>query len=153
MFRGGFCFIARTNLRSRSRSIYGQFYIENSLLEDVIPFGPFLQNFSLMQGNACCSSYGLATKNPIWAALKQAVRCYTPPPTNLRELEEVVLLQGENIPQESIQNLIRRRRRLYSLLIFSLWSVIFGIIEKSINRDLEKALSFNYAITAIILFC
>ncbi|KAF2902820.1 hypothetical protein ILUMI_03368 [Ignelater luminosus] len=42
----------------------------------------------------------------LWDALKLSVRCHKPAPMNLREIEQVVLVEWENIPQETIHNLI-----------------------------------------------
>lgn len=141
MFWGGICFEGRTDLVPiRGRSMNADFYVENILEEHVMPFAPFVgDNFIFMQDNARphvarqvmdylqfvnIEAMGWPPRSPdmnpiehLWDSLKRAVRRHIPAPTNLRELEHVVLAEWQNIPQETIQNLIRSMPRRMEAVI------------------------------------
>lgn len=143
MFWGGICYDARTELVPiRPRSMNATFYLENIVVEHVMPFGPFLgQDFLFMQDNArphvarevldYLNNVGLPViewpprspdMNPIehlWDKLKRRVRAHIPAPANLRELENAVLTEWENIPQNAIQDLIRSMPRRMNAVIRS----------------------------------
>lgn len=130
MFWGGICFEARTELVPiRARSMNAEFYLENIIQDHVMPFAPFIgDTFLLMHDNArphiarTVSDYlneinmqivewppRSPDLNPIehlWDVLKKLIRRHVPAPISLQQLERVVLLEWENIPQTTIQNLI-----------------------------------------------
>lgn len=130
MFWGGISFDARTELVPiHPRSMNAEFYLENIIQDHVMPFAPFIGNhFIFMQDNArphiarpvldYLNEINIQVMdwpprspdmNPIehlWDTLKKSVRRHLPAPRNLQELERVVLLEWDNIPQETIQNLI-----------------------------------------------
>lgn len=135
MFWGGICYEARTELVVvRGASMNARRYVENILQDHVVPFAPLIgEEFLFMQDNArphvgimvldYLHEVGIrrmdwppksADMNPIehvWDLLKKRVRQRIPTPENLQQLEQVVLEEWENIPQETIQNLLRGMQR------------------------------------------
>lgn len=130
MFWGGICFDARTELVPiHQRSMNAQFYLENIIQDHVMPFAPFIgDHFIFMQDNARPHiarpvldylheiniqvmdwpprSPDLNPIEHLWDALKKTVRRHLPAPRNHQELERAVLLEWDNITQETIQDLI-----------------------------------------------
>lgn len=142
MFWGGINFYARTAIVTVPRpALTADRYIVNILQDHVIPFAPFIgENFLLMQDNARPHNARAVTHylretgvnkldwpprspdiNPIehlWDTLKRLIRARNPSPQTLHEVEQAVQEEWENIPQESIRNLIRgMRRRLQAVIL------------------------------------
>lgn len=143
MFWGGICFDARIELVPvRERSMNADYYLENIVVEHVMPFGHFMgPNSFFMQDNARphvarevlyhLNQVGIPIMqwppgspdlNPIehvWDYLKRNVQRRIPAPRNLREHENAVITEWEQIPQDFIQNLIRSMPRRINAVIRS----------------------------------
>lgn len=138
MFWGGICFDARTDLvLMQGRSMNAHFYVKNIVEEHVMPFAPFAGDNSIfIQHNArphvakeVLEYFRFANiltmdwpaRSPdmnfiehLWDTLKRSVRRHI---TAAMNLEEVVLVEWENIPQETIQNLINSMSRRMKAVI------------------------------------
>lgn len=141
MFCGGICFNGRTELVPvRVRSMNADYYLENIVVEHVMPFMSFVgPNFLFMQDNARphiarqVIDYINAVDIPlmewppyspdlnpiehVWDALKRKIRCHTPVPANHNQLVEAVIVEWESIPQDIIKNLISSMpRRIHAVI-------------------------------------
>lgn len=143
MFWGGICFDGRTELVPiRVTSMNANYYLENIVVEHVMPFVPFLgPNCLFMQDNARphvarqvidylnavaiplmewpAHSPDLNPIEHLWDALKKKIRCRTPPPVNHYQLVNAAIAEWENIPQDVIENLIASMPRRMNAVIQS----------------------------------
>lgn len=141
MFWGGISYDARTELVPLPRpALNARRYILEIIEEHVVPFAPFIgPDFLLMHDNARphvaadvvqyldevrITTLDWPPRSPdlnaiehIWDLLKKRIRRRNHPPQTLGELEEAAREEWENIPQETIQNLIRGMpRRLQAVI-------------------------------------
>lgn len=143
MFWGGICFDARTELVPiRTRSMNAQYYLENIIVEHVMPFAPFVgPNFLFMQDNArphvARQVIGYLNDvnipllewppnspdmNPIehlWDYLKRKIRSRGAAVANHNQLVAVAIEEWETIPQAFVEDLIRSMPRRMNAVIRS----------------------------------
>lgn len=130
MVWGGICFEARTELYFINGNLNAVRYIDEILLDHVVPFGPFIgENFLFMHDNARCHTAHIVSQclddwnirrmdwaarspdlNPIehiWDYLGRRVRARGAAIQTLDDLRIALEEEWNQIPQIEIQNLIR----------------------------------------------
>lgn len=132
--------VSRTGSARGQGSLTAPRYITEILEEHVVPYAGFVgSGFMLMHDNARCHTALIVRDylqeveiavmrwparspdpNPIehlWDELKRRVRARDPAPTTLQELQDAVVVEWDNIPQETVVTLIRSMRERMEAVI------------------------------------
>ena len=133
-------FITGANIGRRSKGLTSQHYIEEILVDHVMPFSGYIgENFIFMQNNAkphtapivrpCLEEVEVPVMawparspdlNPIehlWDELKKRVRSRNTAPTRLGEIQIAIHEEWDRIPQDFIKKLISSMKRRMQAVI------------------------------------